>query len=213
MYGLHIGRKNVTGELTHEPRLHSINNLSTHFSTSCISFHPLSFIGHILLKPLPPTAPHWRSNAIDSELATNSLAINERKSLAPSRNLSSNALYPESSRVSAEPEIVPLLDCLYLQRCHRNPTKHSVLPHLCDERYYTLFNTNEIYHSQRTLTMSGAPGFYLTDDDQVCYVDEWGIQYRPNPQMDPHSAYHYGLRYIQDGDGIYYYEVRQEWQR
>ncbi|CAB9498294.1 expressed unknown protein [Seminavis robusta] len=49
------------------------------------------------------------------------------------------------------------------------------------------------------------PGFYRNEDNSLCYVDEYGLEYNPTPNVDPWKAYNAGVKYVQCADGIYYY--------
>ena len=37
------------------------------------------------------------------------------------------------------------------------------------------------------------------------YIDENGIEYRTDPNMEPAQAYAAGINYLQDGDGVCYF--------
>jgi len=54
------------------------------------------------------------------------------------------------------------------------------------------------------------PGFYVTADDTICYIDENELEYHPNAGIDPGKAAAAGIQCVRCNDGIYYYHMTRE---
>lgn len=49
-------------------------------------------------------------------------------------------------------------------------------------------------------------GFFLTDNDTICYVDDQGQEYLPDPSVDPVDAAGCGIPSVRCDEGIHYYK-------
>ena len=50
-------------------------------------------------------------------------------------------------------------------------------------------------------------GFFLTEDDQVCFVDAEGSTYYANSHFDLLDAEARGIKFVQCDEGIYYFRA------